>query len=428
MMITKRTSHLTLLLAFFVISIAINSLVHAKEIILDQIAAIVNDDVVMISEVKTLALETKQKNNSKQPDHILIKGALEEIILEKIQLQRAKELGIIIDDVAVDRAMNSIASQNKLDLGQFRIELLKIGRDYKVFRESIRQKLYIESLRKRQQSANKSISESEVDDLIKSESHRLNKNVQYHLIDILIPTSNGTGVTEFNHNLKQAELLRKKLLGNRSLQSFNKTSQQAIKKLGAISQDLGWKSTQTLSPAFVRTLSLLGVGELSDIVRDERGFHILKIVEQRGGDRKITQQARVRHILISSDDPQAKVKVTILRNKILAGEDFAKLAKENSADKNSAIDGGNLGSTDPSAFVPSFAKAVKSLPLNSLSQPIQTQFGWHILEVLERKTTDQTREVLKAQAESLITQEKQAEKFNNWLQSLRDEAFVEYRI
>ncbi len=400
---------------------------QAQEIALDKIAAIVNDDVVMFSEVKQTALRNKQATKGQISDQALIKDALESLILKTIQLQRAKEIGIIIDDVAVDTAMLSIAEQNKLNLAQFKLALEKEGINYRDFRENTRDKIYLDTLRRRQQNSNKSITESEIDELIQSQSQQLNKDVQYQLIDILVPAPNGTSVQQFNRLLTQTQNLRKQLLAH-LITAPNQLSAPIIKKMGATSTGLIWKSSQSLSPAFIRTLSLMGEGELSNIVRDRRGFHILKLVAQRGGIRKLTEQARVRHILIPATDPQAKLKATIIRNKILAGEDFATLAEKNSADKGSAQDGGNLGMMDPAVFVPPFRDAVKSLPLNSLSQPIQTQFGWHIIEVLDRKTTDQTREALKLQAQSVISKEKKGDDFNNWLQGLRDEAFVEYRL
>ncbi len=413
-------ARILLSMLFFVSYVATT---QAQEVALDEIAAIVNDDVIMFSEVKQAALRNKQATKGQRSDKAYIKDALEALILKTVQLQRAKKIGIVIDDVAVDTAMLSIAEQNKLNLTQFKIALEKEGINYRDFRENTRDKIYLDTLQRRQQRNNKSITNFEIDELIQSQSQRLNKDVQYQLIDVLIPAPNGTSVQQFNRLLTQAQNLREQLLAKSS-----QLSGPVIKKMGATSTDLGWRSSQSLSPAFVRTLSLMGEGELSNIVRDQRGFHILKLVAQRGGIRKLTQQARVRHILIPSTNPQAKLKATILRNKILAGEDFATLAEKNSADKGSAQDGGNLGMMDPSAFVPPFRDAVKSLPLNSLSQPIQTQFGWHILEVLDRKTTDQTREALKLQAQSVISKEKKGDEFNNWLQGLRDEAFVEYRL
>ena len=422
MMITKRFIQKNLFLAGLCLSL-LASTTQAQEVSLDRIVAVVNGDVVMLSEVKRAALKTKQSTKGKVPDSILIKDALESQILQKVQLQRAKDIGIVIDDAAVNRAMLSIAEQNNLNLPQFKVALTKEGVNYKDFRNNLRNKLYLETLRRRQQNSTKAISEVEIDDLIQSQSLQLNKDVQFQLIDVLVPVPKGTPVQKFNRLLTQTQNLRRQLLAQSS-----QISDPIIKKMGATSADLGWKSAQSLSPAFVRTLSLMGEGELSNIVRDQRGFHILKLVSQRGGERKLTEQARVRHILIPKTEPQAKLKATLLRNKILAGEDFAKLAEKNSADRGSAQDGGNLGMMDPSSFVPPFEKAVRNLPLNSLSKPIQTQFGWHIIEVSERKTVDQTREALKLQAQSLISKDKKKNDYNNWLQDIRDEAFVEYRM
>lgn len=389
---------------------------------LDSIAAIVNDDVIMVSEIRRTAAQLSRSKAAQAAQKTLLKDVLEKLILDKIQVQRAKAIGIKIDDAAVDQAMQSIAAQNKLDLQQFRAALIKEGYDYKQFRESIRDRLNIDALRKRQQSQNKKISENEVDDLIQAESISLNKDVQYHIIDITVPNTNGHSVRQFNTNLNRAQQLRKRLLGKTDI------SQSELNKMGATSRDLGWQNAQTLNPAYLRSLSLIGEGEFTNVVRDPKGFHILKLVEQRGGKRKLSQQARVRHILIPTDTPTAKLRITQLRNQILAGEDFAKLAEQYSADKGSAAKGGELPMANTSNYVPAFAQAVNTLPLNSLSQPIKTKFGWHIIEVLERKTSDNTREAIKLQAQSLISKKKQKEQFENWLQGLRDDAFVEYRI
>ena len=432
MMITKQiflkscevtsATRLILTLSFLLITLFALSSVQARDVPLDKIAAVVNNDVVMLSEVLQTARKIKESGNTRLSDSELVKKVLEKLILEKIQVQKAKEIGVKIDNVALNEAMQRIAAQNKLNLEQFRVALKGEGLNYKDFRETIREKLYIDTLKKRQQGRNKKISENEVDSLIQSESLTLNKDVQYHLVDILFPAPNGISVKQFNTRYKQAQNLRKRLLAK-----SDKLSQAIIAKAGASKKDLGWKSSQSLSPVFLRTLSLMGEGELSNVVRDAVGFHILKLVEQRGGKRKIAQQAQARHILISNDTPNAKLKATQIRNKILAGESFAKLAQLNSADKGSAANGGDLGMVDPAGFVPPFANAVRTLPLNTLSQPIKTRFGWHLIEVLERKTTDQTREALKLQAQSLISDKNKSEEYNNWLQGLMDEAFIEYR-
>ena len=417
LLISKSLLSLMLLLSLF------GATTYAEDIALDKIVAIVNDDVVMFSEVRRVALRYKQSGQKNLSDKDIIKEILDKIILEKVQLQRAKDVGIKIDDAALNKAMANIAEQNKLNLAQFKIALTQEGHNYDQFRENLRDRLYIDALQKNHRRGRQKITESAVDDLIRAESLSINKETQYHLLDVLIPAVNGISVPQFNRQLKKAQLLRKQLIG-KTASNFATIA----KRMGASQKDLGWKKSQALSPAYVRTLSLMGVGELSDIVRDPSGFHILKLIEQRGGKRKITQQAKVRHILISKSDAQAKLKATQLRHQILAGGNFAKLAEANSADKGSAKQGGELGLTDPGSFVPPFAKAVISLPLNTLSQPVQTRFGWHLIEVLERKATDQTREALKAQAESLLNKKNQSDDTKNWLQGLRDQAYIEYRL
>jgi len=413
---TKLKLSKILLLIFFTLSIT--TLSKAEEQALDAIAAVVNNDVIMVSEVRTAAQRAKQDEKSNQKE--IFKQVLEKLIMDKIQVQKAKAIGIRIDDAAVDTAMQTIANQNKLDIQQLRVAIIERGINYKDFRESIRDRLYTNNLRTRQQGRN-DITENEVDDLIQAESFNLSKQIQYQLIDILIP-NNTTSVQQFNINLNRAHNLRKKLLKNSQL------SDQEITNLGGKKIDLGWQNAESLSPVYSRTLSLLGQGELSNVIRDTKGFHILKLVGQKGGDRKEITEAKVRHILIKSEDPQAKLKVTQLRNKILAGENFAQLASRFSEDEGSAKNGGELPMTNTANYVPQFATVANTLAVKTLSQPIETKFGWHILEVLERQKSDNTREAIKNQAKKLIGSKKQNDNMNNWLKSLRDEAFVEYRI
>ncbi len=401
-------------------SVAFSTLSNAAEQALDSIAAVVNSDVVMVSEVRSAARQFTAEQKTELSDQQLFKQVLEKLIMDKIQVQKAKAIGIKIDDAAVDTAMQTIAKQNNLDLQQLRLALIERGLNYKDFREGLRDRLFTDNLRKRQQGRN-NIGENEIDDLIQSESFNLSKNVQYELIDILIP-NNTNSVKQFNTNLKRAQNLRNKLLLNKNLSS------PEIVKMGAKKINLGWKNAETLSPIYSRTISLMDEGELSNVIRDNKGFHILKLVKQRGGKRQQIQEARVRHILISNKDPKARVKVIQLRNKILAGESFSKLATKHSEDKGSASNGGELPMTNTANYVPPFTKAVNSIALNSVSQPVETRFGWHIIEVLDRKSSDKTRESIQDKAKKLVSDEKRANDLNNWLKTLRDEAYVEYRI
>lgn len=419
-MIFKHKSLFTLKSLILCLLLSQNSL--AQDIPMDAIAAVVNNDIIMVSEVKETAAKIKDPKIRQLPQRQLFKEVLDKLIMDKVQVQHAKQIGIKIDDAALDQAMTSIAKQNNLDLQQFRVALIKEGYDYKTFRESIRDQLYRDTLQKRQQGRNASITESEVDDLIKSESKSLSRGTQYHIIDIHIPNKYGNSVQQFNNNLARAGQLRKRLLAKSSI------SDGVLKAAGATQKDLGFVSSDKLSPAFIRALSLMEEGELSNVVRDARGLHILKLVKRSGTANKKSQQVKARHILISKETPQGKVIATKLRNQILAGESFAKLAKQYSADKGSAKNGGELPTTSPSSYVPPFANAVSTLPVNTISQPIETKFGWHIIEVLERSFSDQNRDAIKLQAQSILGEQKKTKELNSWLQGLRDAAFIEYRV
>ena len=377
--------NITRLLFSLLVLLCLMKSTHAEEQTLDGIAAIVNSDVIMVSELRSAAQQVQAQQKESISQKSLFKQVLEKLIMDKIQVQKAKAIGIKIDDAAVDTAMQTIAKQNNLDIQQLRVALIERGMNYKNFRESLRDRLYSDNLRKRQQGRN-NITENEVDDLIRAESFNISKDVQYQIIDIIIPNKTNS-VTQFNTNLKRAQNLRNKLLLNTNMNS------QEIAKLGGVKKDLGWKNSETLSPAYSRTLSLLGEGEFSNVFRDTKGFHILKLVKQRGGERKQITEVKVRHILIKNEDPKAKLKVTQLRNKILAGENFSKLATRFSADKGSAANGGLLPKANSANYVPPFANAVNTLALKTLSQPIKTQFGWHIIEVLERQKSDKTTRI-----------------------------------
>lgn len=396
--------------------------VQAEDIALDKILAVVNNDIIMYSEVKPIALRIKQAGKTGLSDKELIKDVVDKIILNKVQIHRAKQLGITVDDATLNQALTSIAEQNKLSLDQFKVALQQEGLNYKKFSTDLRQKLYIDRLQKNYARGRQKITESAVDDLIKAESFAINKDVEYQITDILVPAPNGTPVAKFNQLLSKAQQLRKQILVKPD------SANALIKRSNASQKNVGWVGTKSLSPAYIRTLSLMEEGEYSNVVRDIKGFHILKLTKQRGGNRKIIQEANVRHILISSDDPDAKLKATQIRQKIIAGGDFSKLAQAHSADKGSARNGGDLGMRDPSAYVPPFANAVKTLPLNTLSQPIKTKFGWHLIQVLERNANDQTRKTLKAQAEAALNKREQSADLKNWLQGLKDQAYIEYRL
>ena len=388
----------------------------AAEQSLDRIAAVVNSDIVMLSSVLQQAKRLKA-SAADSSNNQLIKQALEQLVLIKIQVQRGKALGIIVDDVMLNRTIENIARQNKLSLADFQQALQREGFDYKTFREEIRSRLIIDALKQRQAGKRAVISEQEVTDLIFSQAAQLNKDAQYQLQAILIPAANGISLAQFNQARNKSQQLRSQLLKQTNFTTTNFTT-----------EDMGWKMTTELPLAYTHALSLMGVDEISPIIHDSKGFHILKLLAKRGGRQNLQQQVHARHILIGKDNNEGLIKAKAIRQQLQNGKDFATLAKINSADKSNATNGGDLGWATPSTYVAAFAEVVKTSPINSISQPIETKFGWHIIQVLERKQVDFSRDALRASAKSILSKKKNKDGYTTWLKGIRDDAFVEYRL
>ncbi|MCK5902790.1 MAG: peptidylprolyl isomerase [Cocleimonas sp.] len=392
------------------------SISFAIEQPLDRIAAIVNNDIVMFSHVikqaKRLKTVTQVSNNKR-----LFKQALEQLVLIKVQTQKGKELGIVVDDVMLNRSIEGIAKNNNLSLEAFKVALERQGVEYTIFRDEIRTRLIINGLKQRQSGQRLKISEQAVSDFIFSQAKQLNQNTEYQLQDILIPAPNGISLSHFNKKRKKAEKQRQKLLGQTLFES---------KRFPP--KDLGWKSNNELPLAYVRTLSLMGVGEISPVVHNSQGFHILKLIATRGRTQQLQQQAHARHILIKDVSETGKQKAQALRQQLLKGVDFATLAKTHSADTGSALNGGDLGWTTPKTFVPPFAAVIKQAPLKAISEPVKTKFGWHIIQVLARKRVDTSKAAIRASAKAILSKKKNKDAYASWLQSLREDAFIEYRI
>ena len=386
---------------------------------LDRVVAIVNKDIILDSHVQQLALQLKVSGSQEASKSDLLKSALDRLISEKLQLQAAKSAGINPDEANIDRAVNSIAARNNLNLAQFQQALKEQGIDYKVFRKNITSQLIINNLKQQRSNQVSQITDQEIDDLITAESKQITASRSYHVQDILIPTPAPTDINSFNQAKRNAYQLRSLALSQPDFMKVSFANSKA--------KDLGWQSSQKLSFVFLAELTKLERGQISNIISDANGFHILKLVDQRGGKQLKSQQVRVRHILVAANQANASAKINSLRQQILQGADFGSLAKANSDDKGSAINNGDLGWSDSKRYVPEFAKATETLPFNKLSPVIKTKFGFHILEVLERKEIDAGRRVLETQARQLIQSKKQKQDYDTWVQGLRSSAFIEIK-
>lgn len=392
---------------------------NAADSSLDRVVAVVNKDVILQSEVQQVARRLQVSGNAETNGKVLNQQALDSLISERLQLQAAKRVGINPDDASLDKAVNSVAERNKLSLEQFKQALKNQGIDFQGFRKTIASQLIINSLKQRRSSQSSEVTAQEVNELITSEARQITAKRSYHVQDILIPAPASVDIASFNQAKRNAIQLRDAALRSSNFMNTRMANSNAT--------DLGWKPAESFSFAYLAELTKLEPGQISDVISDARGFHVLKLVGQRGGSDLKAQQVRVRHILIANTKPDAKTKINAVRQQLVQGANFGELAKANSDDVGSAINSGDLGWSDSKRYVAEFAKATETLPLNTLSPVIRTKFGYHILEVLDRREIDASRQTLETQARKLILNKKQEQDYDTWVQGLRSSAFIEYK-
>jgi peptidyl-prolyl cis-trans isomerase SurA len=401
---------------------------------LNQIVAVVNDDVILRSEldsaIKEISAQLRQKDTPLPPRNVLEKQVLEKLVLERLQLQLAEANGTKIDDITLNNKMQEIAKKNGVSLTDFRAVLQREGFDYGEFRENIRHQLTIAQLRQQMVGSRISISKQEVDNLLASlESSQLG-NVQYHLAHILVATPEAASEEQIHKARQRAEKIVAQL---RAGADFTQTAIAESDAPTALEGgDLGWRSAGQLPSLFVDPVKEMHPGDIHDPIRSPSGFHIIKLLEQRGDERHIIKQTHVRHILLKTDavhtNEAVKARMEQLEIRLRGGEDFATLAKSNSQDTLSAAKGGDLGWVNPGDLVPKFEEVMDNTPEGQISEPFKTEFGWHILQVLGRREHDSTEEYKRLRARQLIRKRKADEELFLWLRRLRDEAYVEYRL
>ena len=402
--------------------------------VLNQIVAVVNDDVILRSEldsaVKEVSAQLKAKDTPLPSKPVLEKQVLEKLILERLQLQLAESNGIKIDDITLNNKMQEIAKENGVSLTDFRAVLEREGFNYADFRENIRHQLAIAQLRQQMVGNRISISDQEVDNLLASLKASQLGNIQYHLAHILIATPEAASEEQIQKALQRADKIVAKL---RAGADFTQTAIAESDAPTALEGgDLGWRSAGQLPSLFVDPVKEMHPGDIHDPIRSPSGFHIIKLIAQRGDERHIVKQTHVRHILLKTDavhtNEAVKARMDQLEIRLRGGEDFATLAKSNSQDTLSAAKGGDLGWVNPGDLVPKFEEVMNSTPTGQISQPFKTEFGWHILQVLGRREHDSTEEFNRSRARQLLRRRKGDEELFLWLRRLRDEAYVEYRL
>lgn len=401
---------------------------------IDRIVAVVNDEVITESELN-LRLEEVSRRIAQQkiqapPANILKKQVLERTILEHLQLQMAQLTGIVAGDDKVDTALRNISEQNHMSLSELYKTAAQDGMSQNAFREQIRSQIVIQQLMEREIGNRITVSDAEVANFL-ANSENLDGGTEYELSHILISLPENATPEVIQQTRERAENVLKTLRQGGAFEQAAIANSQGDNALEG--GKLGWKKTGQLPTLFVNALKTMQPGDVSDVLRSPSGLHILKLHAKRGGKKSLTiTQVHARHILLRTNavvTPQeAWQRLNKLRLRIQNGDDFGELARSNSEDPGSASNGGDLGWVNPGQTVPEFEKAMNALKPSEISAPVQTPFGLHLIQVLERRERDISNERDLADARQQIHGRKADERYAQWVRQLRDEAYIEYRI
>ncbi len=407
---------------------------HAEVRPLDRVVAIVDNDVVMQSQLDARLREVQQtiakRGGALPPEHVLSQQVLERLIIENIQLQIGDRSGIRITDEELNQAMGTIAQRNGMSLEQFRQALARDGLSYADARDQVRREMIISRVRQRRVAERIQVTDQEVQNFLASDLGKAQLSEEYRLANILIPVSEGASSTEIQAAERQSQELYQQLQQGADFAQLavaRSASENALE-----GGEMGWRKAGQLPPPFDTMLSSLQPGQVTEPVRTPGGFIILKLMEKRGGDTQVRDEVHVRHILIKPSEIRSEEEtrrlVERLYQRILAGEDFAELAKNFSEDPGSALNGGDLNWIDPNALVPEFREVMNNTPSGELSKPFKSPYGWHVLQVLGRRATDNSEQFREQQAANLLRNRKYDEELQTWLRQIRDEAYVEIKL
>ncbi len=422
----------TLLLAasLAIATLATPALRAATEVI-DQVVAIVDDDIIMASELRERVAGITENLNTRgvklPPEDTLIRETLDRLILESIQLQKGERAGVRITDAQLNAAVQRIAAQNRMTLDQFRMALEQQGQSYVAMREQVRREMIIQRVQGGNVNQRIQISEQEADNFMSTQEGQKLTQPEYHIVHALLAVSPDASDAEVAAAQAHMDKMIKRI---RAGEPFDQAIASSTGQYTFSGGDLGWRKLDDLPSLLSDVAPGLPAGETADVIRSDSGFHLAYMVAKRGGEQMVAQ-TEVRHILIKSSeimtDNQAQALVLELRTRAESGEDFADLAREYSEDIGSAQEGGELGWTSPGQMVPEFEKVMNATPVDQISEPVHTQFGWHILQVQGRRESDMTNEASRAKAMDYLHNRKYQEELDAWLRQIRDEAYVDIK-
>ncbi|HVK53641.1 MAG TPA: peptidylprolyl isomerase [Burkholderiales bacterium] len=401
---------------------------------LDRIVAVVNEDIITLNELnqrKRQVLRQLQKQGTPVPaEDVLSRQVLEHMISNRVQIQLARESGIKADDTMLDRTLQRIAQENGMNLVDFRAAIEKDGMDFKSFREDIRNEILLTRLREKEVDNQINVSETEVESEFALEATRSTQEKEYRLQHVLVMVPDKATPQQIYTKRVRVEQAAAALARGVDFGQVAATYSEASDALSG--GNLGWRTSNRLPSLFLDALSKMKLGEVSTVLKSPNGFHIFKLAEQRTrAGAPLVTQTQVRHILLRPkdgvSDAELRQRMEAIKARIASGADFAELARTQSED-GSAPRGGDLGWISPGETVPEFEQAMNDLKPGQLSNPVQSPFGWHLIQVQERRQGELSGEKRKMAIRQALRARKADEAFQDWLRQIRDRAFVENRL
>lgn len=407
----------------------------ATGVLLDGIAAVVNDGIVLKSDVEsqmeTISQRIQQAGQQLPPRNILRQQVLERLVLQEVQLQRADRLGIKVSDEMLNQALTDVAARNKIKFSDLPAALEQQGVDYRSYRDDVRKEMTLQVLRQRDVISRVYVSPREVEQCIAKRKASPGEDNEYNLAHILVAIPGNASEQQIAERTARAQGVyeRAKKGEDFSQLAISYSDSGTALDGGA----LGWRKAGQL-PSFVADLiPTLKPGDVTEPVRTPSGLHVFKLLEVRGASQAaLVSQVHARHILMTTneveDDETVRQKLAKIRERVLNGESFETIAAVTSEDTGSAASGGDLGWVGPGTFVPEFEAQIDRLADNEISQPFKTKFGWHIVQLLGRRTYDASDDVTRNRCVAQMREARADEETEIWLRRLRDEAFVDYRM
>jgi len=407
---------------------------RADPVAIDQVVAVVNDGVIFSSQLdERLAAVSRQINPSNMPSRdTLRQQVLDQLILESIQLQLGENAGVKITNEELQNALLSIARQSNTDLAGLKARVEADGIPYKSFTKNIEQQMIIEQVQQGAVAKRIEVTNQDVTNFLNSEEGKQRIGITYHIAHILIPFDPVSNAEKTQAGAQAAQIARLARQPALSANDFATLAKQYSKAQDAdTGGDLGWRRKEDLPSAYADRIEGLAAGAVTEPFEAGNSFHILKLLDKKGLDDKWIHQTHARHILVKTSvirsDDEARQLLSTLREQLMNGADFTALSKKYSEDYGTAIRGGDLGWISPGQLVPEFQAAMDNTGIQGISPPFKSQYGWHIVQVLERRDQNMSTDMLRQATRNFLIQRKFGEELPRWLKEMRDEAFVDIK-